>query len=324
MSIWFKKRRFFSAIINTRGEAMTQQEKVELVQTMQDYILGCAAAGVWNPGELYQALGYSKRHADRLFKELLGITPGEYCRKLRLTGSADSLLDKSKSVLEVALEADFASHEGYTKAFTTAFGIPPSQYKTGRHPIPLFVPYPVKDYYTYAMRKEEEAMAEPMCLCTVIPVERPQRKLIFMRSQKATDYFSFCEEAGCDWEGLFNSIPSKLDTAALLTLPAALTLAGGSPIAAGVEVTWGYDGDIPPGCEIVEIGPVTMLYFQSQSYTTDEEFFPLMGAVIRAVEGFDAVAYGYRHADDTTPRFNFGGQPEKGARLAIAVSRAPQ
>lgn len=45
-------------------------------------------------------------------------------------------------------------------------------------------------------------------IVTVSVVERPARKLIFLR-YNATDYFSACEEVGCEWEGFFNSIPEK-------------------------------------------------------------------------------------------------------------------
>ncbi len=31
--------------------------------------------------------------------------------------------------------------------------------------------------------------------------QRPARKIILVRSVKATEYLSFCEEMGCDWDG---------------------------------------------------------------------------------------------------------------------------
>ena len=300
---------------------MTQQEKVALVQKMQDEILRQSQRGSWEPVVLYAALGYSRRHADRLFKEFFDLTPQEYYRRVRLSHSAGALFDENKSILEVALDADFSTHEGYTKAFSAAFGIPPSRYKTGRHPISLFVPYPISTYYNFMARKDDDSMAEPMLLCTITAVERPARRLVFMRSQKATDYFSFCEEVGCDWEGLFNSIPAKFDTAALLTLPPSLVIPGGSPIAAGVELPADYDGEIPDGCEAAELPPCILLYFRSQPFTSDEEFFPLMGAVLRAAEVYDPTLYGYAHAPDSAPRFNFGGQAGKGASVALPVQR---
>ena len=39
--------------------------------------------------------------------------------------------------------------------------------------------------------------------------ERNKRKLIYLPSKNAQDYFSYCEEVGCEWEGLLNSIPEK-------------------------------------------------------------------------------------------------------------------
>lgn len=56
-------------------------------------------------------------------------------------------------------------------------------------------------------------------LCMITAKERPKRKLIYLPSRKAKDYLSYCEEIGCEWEGLLNSIPEKFDMAALLELP---------------------------------------------------------------------------------------------------------
>ena len=56
-------------------------------------------------------------------------------------------------------------------------------------------------------------------ICTVTSVNRPKRQLIYLISKSATDYFSYCEEVGCEWEGLLNSIHEKFDTAALINLP---------------------------------------------------------------------------------------------------------
>lgn len=39
-------------------------------------------------------------------------------------------------------------------------------------------------------------------LCTASIVKRPKRKLILMRANKAQDYWSFCEEKGCDCVGI--------------------------------------------------------------------------------------------------------------------------
>jgi len=298
---------------------MDKWYKVELVQKMQDYISEHIDDSPFSFGELYTLTGYSKRHADRMFKELVNKTPKEYVRSLTLSNSSQKLLDGHQTILDTAFDANFSSHEGYIKAFFSAFGTSPGRYKKGKTPIPLFTPYPVKGYYFHLFRKDNNSMKNETCLCMITPVKMPKRKLIFLRSTKAEDYMSYCEEMSCDWEGLFNSIPSKLGTAAILTLPDFLMTSGSSRIASGVEIPYEYDGEIPKDCEIAELEPCEMLYFQSQSFTTDEEFFILMEKVFEAVDTFDASAYGYAYADDLAPRFNFGGPDNKGAKVAIPV-----
>jgi hypothetical protein len=73
---------------------------------------------------------------------------------------------------------------------------------------------------------------------TVTSAERPARKLILLSSLNATDYLTFCEEMGCDWEGRLNSVAEKFDKAALLTVPPNLRMPGAGPIAAGVKCRW--------------------------------------------------------------------------------------
>jgi hypothetical protein len=103
---------------------------------------------------------------------------------------------------------------------------------------------------------------------TVTAVERPARKLILMRSVKATCYLTYCEEMGCDWEGLFHSIPEKFDAAALLTLPPNLITAGTGNTASGVEVPFDYGKSIPEGCDVIELPSGVMLFFKVRRLTT--------------------------------------------------------
>lgn len=288
---------------------------------MQDYILEHIEDGIFPFEDLYLKLGYSKRHANRIFKELLNKTPQEYVRSIRLSNSAKKLLDNKETILNIALDSSYNSHEGYAKAFNDVFGMPPNKYKKGKNAIPLFIPHSIKGYYIHLLKKESNYMENKTCLCMITPVQRPKRKLIIMYSKKANDYFSYCEEMSCDWEGLFNSISSKLDTAAILTLSPVLTKQGYGNIASGIEVPYEYDGEIPDNCEIIELPSCEMLYFQSQPFKTDEEFFTMLGEVFKAVEVFDAASYGYEYADDIAPRFNFGGECDTGAKLAIPVRR---
>ena len=291
---------------------------IDLVQGMQDFILAHAADEPFPYDALYRTTGYSRRHADRIFRAFMHKTPREYVLSVRLTESAQQLLSPEKTILDVAL-AHYETHEGYTKAFEGEFGIPPSRYRRGKSFISLFVPYSIRGYYDYLARKEKTDMEAKDNICMIVPVDRPERKLIFMRSEKATDYFSFCEEKGCDWEGLFNSMPARMDTAAILTLPKRLQKPGFGNIAAGIEVPLDYDGEIPEDCELAQLAPCRLLYFTSRPYTADEEFFDRMQTVFDAAASFAPGEWGYEPADDICPTMNLGGQPERGARLVIPV-----
>ena len=298
--------------------------KIEIVQKMQQYIISHAADEVFDFERLYVQVGYSRRHADRCFKELLGKTPKEYLKLIRMTDSAQRLLAEQGSILETALEADYESHEGYTKAFRETFGKLPSEYKRGKSFIPLFVPYPISDYYNHVYGREKDEM-EKNCLCMVTPVQRPKRKLIFLRSKDVSGacggYWEFCQEMGCEWEGLLNSHPEKFDTAAFLTLPTALKREGYALAAAGIEVPLEYDGEIPEGYEMAELEPCEMLYFQSQKYENEEDFGTYLKAVFKAAEEYDYAGFGFVRDNSIAPVFNFGADAKHGAKLAVPVRR---
>ena len=156
-------------------------------------------------------------------------------------------------------------------------------------------------------------------ICTVTPVNRPKRKLIYLISHSAKDYLSYCEEIGCDWEGLLNSIPEKFDTAALIDLPDFLQENGISRIASGVEVPFDYEKPLPVGYKIAELPECIMLYFQSEPYENSDDFGKYIGQVFKAIGNYNFERYGYVLANNIAPSLNLGAEAKIGARIAIPV-----
>jgi AraC family transcriptional regulator len=76
-----------------------------------------------------QELGHkaclSPLHFHRIFKGLLGETPGELHRRMRLERAAFTLLTIEQTIVRVALDAGYDSHE----AFGSAFGLAPSEFR---------------------------------------------------------------------------------------------------------------------------------------------------------------------------------------------------
>ncbi|MZP31335.1 helix-turn-helix domain-containing protein [Heliobacterium undosum] len=278
---------------------------------MQDYVEAHLQAPV-SLDQLASAAGYSPSHASRVFKELVGIPPLEYLRARRLSQAALRLRDTPSRVLEVALDAIFESHEGFTRAFSKQFGITPENYRKHTPPLPLFMPGSVRDQYLH-MLKGEKTMKEKADTCTIFTqvVERPQRKLILLRGRKAADYFAYCEEVGCDVWGILCSLKGALYEPVGMWLPEKLRRSGTSVYAQGVEMPVDYAGPIPEGMEIIDLPPCKMMVFHGQPFA-DEEMEQAIGSVWNAMKNFRPESFGWQWADDDAPRIQMVPLPERG------------
>ncbi len=73
--------------------------------------------------------GRSQYHLQRIFSAEVGESPLQYSRRVRLQRAAAALLVTNKTVLEVALDAGFESHEGFTRAFRAMFSQSPKKFR---------------------------------------------------------------------------------------------------------------------------------------------------------------------------------------------------
>lgn len=119
------------------------KEQIEAVQRMQDYIKAHLSENI-TLDDLAKVAMFSPWYARRIFVSLLGVTPSDYIRRLRLSNSALRLRDEKVTVLDVALDLGFGSAYGYTRAFAREFGCNPKQYAISPQPITLFNPYDIK------------------------------------------------------------------------------------------------------------------------------------------------------------------------------------
>jgi AraC-like DNA-binding protein len=261
------------------------------------------------------AAGYSKFHAERIFKELLHKTPLEYARALRLTSAAQTLQDSGDKIIDIALDSGFNSHDGFTRAFARQFGITPQKYQTETPPVGWLVGHPIEAYYqlkegTELMEKEKVSRT-----VTVSVIERPARKLIFLRTP-GKGYFEDCAVVGCDWEGYFKSIPERMTNGAGGRLP---TLLGGGT-AFFVEVPSDYDKQLPNGYEIADLSPCTYLYFCGMPFDDQNDFPIAIGIMNEAVENYPFERMGWKKSDNA-PDMGLGAEAETGAQAYVPVER---
>lgn len=80
-------------------------------------------------GALAQAAGLSTFHFYRIFRGMLGETPLEMHRRLRLERAASQLLASAAPVTVIAFDAGYDTHEAFTRSFHDAYGRPPSTFR---------------------------------------------------------------------------------------------------------------------------------------------------------------------------------------------------
>ena len=173
------------------------KEQIIAVQRMQEYIDKHLEEDI-TMGDLSKASLFSPWYSYRLFRKYTNLTPTEYIRRLRLSKSALRLKNENCRIIDIAYELGFGSVDGYQRAFLREFGYNPSEYAQIKVPLPLFIPYGVK---FKELRKEEIDMDNTQNIFIQI-IQRPERNVIIKRGIKADDYFSYCEEVGCDVWGL--------------------------------------------------------------------------------------------------------------------------
>jgi AraC family transcriptional regulator len=72
----------------------------------------------------------SRFHLDRIITSVAGEPPQRFRRRILLERAAYQLLTTRHTILEVAVEAGYGSHEAFTRAFARAYGVGPSRWRS--------------------------------------------------------------------------------------------------------------------------------------------------------------------------------------------------
>ena len=101
-------------------------------------------------------------------------------------------------------------------------------------------------------------------------ISKPKRKVIVKRGIAAKDYWTYCEEIGCDVWGILTSIRSISGEPVCLWLPEQYIIPGTSEYVQGVEVDSQYDGMVPDGFDVLEFPTAKYLMFQGEPFSEED------------------------------------------------------
>ena len=276
-------------------------EQREAVRKMQDYIREHVQEEI-TIEDLAEASAFSPWHARRLFQKYLNMTPAVYIRRLKLSKSALKLRDEQVTVLDVAMDMGFGSVDGYQRAFRREFGCNPKEYSSSPVPVWLFTPSLIENKSTKERNVSEMSENKDIRNIFIQVIEKPARKVIIKRGVKANEYFSYCEEVGCDVWGLLTSIKSISGEPVCMWLPKHLRQ--------GVEVESDYNGSDPEGFEIIELPAAKYLLFRGEPFA-DEDYEQAITEIWQAEKKYDPAFIGYEW-DEDNPRIQLEPRGERG------------
>lgn len=93
---------------------------------------------------LSQLCAVSPYHLSRTFRSGTGQSPMAYLRARRLSEAARRLARGEGDILQIALNAQYGSHEAFTRAFAACFGVLPSRVRQARSTDMLILQEPIE------------------------------------------------------------------------------------------------------------------------------------------------------------------------------------
>ncbi len=110
------------------GEIRGARRRSGWVGAVRDYLHDMHDRSV-SLDELSAVAGVSKGHLARGFKASVGMTTGEYHRRVRVARAARALAGSDESIARVAQGAGFADQAHLTRVFGGLYGVTPSVYR---------------------------------------------------------------------------------------------------------------------------------------------------------------------------------------------------
>jgi AraC-like DNA-binding protein len=116
--------------------------------------------------ELAGRLYLSRYHFDRIISSVAGEPPSRFRRRVLLERAAYRLVTTRRSILDIAVEAGYGSHEAFTRAFSKAYGSAPALWRRRPSHIQIEAPSDVHFHPPGGLSLPARTKVSPMDLLT--------------------------------------------------------------------------------------------------------------------------------------------------------------
>ena len=276
-------------------------------------------------GRLAGDMGYSAYHATRKFREIAGMPLRDYLRRRRLAFALKEVRDSDRTLLDIAVDYGFSSHEAFTRAFKELYGVTPAAYR--RDPQPVVLRTKIHPFDRYAFGMGEIGMIKSEQGVKTYFVTIPAHRYLHLRNYEINGYWDFWEKQsripGADCAtvcGLLDSIKGKLDDGGGSDAGGmAGQIMGYINDLAGRLCTWGYPriesygvrlpadyaGPVPAPLELMDVAEGEYLVFEHGPFDYEQECRTVEEKVEAAMAGFDYTAAGCELDTATAGRLTY-------------------
>ncbi|MGX9758918.1 helix-turn-helix transcriptional regulator [Clostridioides difficile] len=268
---------------------------------------------------LSRKLGYSEFYTTKKFKEISGMQFRDYLRNRKLAFALKEVRDSDKSLLDIAFDYGFSSHEAFTRAFKGTYGVTPSEYR--KNPKPVVLRTKITPFDRYFLGLGEIGMIKSTDSVKIYFATIPAHKFLYIKNNESNGYWDFWRKQslipGQDHEticGLLDSIKGKLDDdggseancgsgqiMAYMNNPDGRLCDWGilRTECWGVRLPFDYKGELPPQMLIVDIPEAEYIIFEHGPFNYEQENCSVEEKIEMAMATFDYTGNGY--CTDITP-----------------------
>ena len=249
--------------------------------------------------------------------------------------------DGERSMLDIAFDYGFSSHEAFTRAFKAAYGIVPSAYR--KRPAPVVLRTKINPFDRYVLGLGEIGMVKSSDDVKAYFVTIPAHRFLHVRNSESNGYWDFWQKQslvpGQDHEtvcGLLDSIKGKLDdnggseadssgghVMAYIGDPGGRLCDWGFPRVEcyGVRLPAAYDGAVPPNLTMMDVPEAEYLVFEHGPFDYEQENRSVEGKIEEAMATFDFDGTGYRFDTEPGRVLYFYHDPERFWKYVRPVKR---